>query len=476
MNSLFVLTGYFRSERRCPAGQRRLNLVILGFLTFLISGAIAMSDTPPPNTTNPTTADDYNAVKALATAKADALDAQAKLIASQKALLKAQAGDDQTAAQLAAATQAAGIAAQQKALSDSQAAIRKNDFTVPDSGYTGDIKAGDKAGSIEASLLAARAINIAADRVAKRLDKKVNAGESVILYAGSDLPDFQSLISFRTQCHLIEQALDEAITKVDAARTKAQVLLPPRVEFVSPAVIGAAFDAANKILGFFRTDYSIQGVAVTVDDLLLINSLANVMTDKGVKIKLPTLYNASALLSISPVVAQLDSLTAKRVALQQKLNLAPALVDDLTAAAAKETDPLKKAKEVEAAANLKAASDEGKVTVSLYDGLLTKLTTPDDKAKLPLGAIIQQDAIRTALQNGSKLMTVKVSSTGGTYYTRKNLWSFFGTMPFFTMGGAVINYTLLDGNSGVVLSAGAIPIDGGFFKIHKLPQAINNLQ
>lgn len=434
-----------------------------------------MSDTLPPNLTNPSTVEDYNAVKVLATAKAEALDAQAKLIVSQKALAKAQAGDDPAATQLTAATQAAAIAAQQKLLSDSQTGILKNNFTVPDSGYTGEIKPGDKAGSIEGSLLAAHAINVAADRVIKRMGKKVGPGQSIVLYSGSDLPDFQSLIAFHAQYHLIDKALDEALRNIDDAQTKAKALLPPKVEF-APAMIGAGLDAANKILGFFRTDYAIQGVAVTTDDLLLINALANALTDESFKVILPALYNASALLDTSPVIAQLDSITAKRVDLQQKVDLAPALVDDLAAAAGKETDVVKKTKDVEAGANLKTASDQGKVTAALYDGLLTKLTTPDDKAKLPLAAIIQQNAIRTELQNGNTLMTAKITSAGGTYYTRKNLWSFFGTMPFFTMGGAVINYTLLDGKTGIVLSAGAIPIDSGFFKIHQLPKAINSTQ
>lgn len=133
-----------------------------------------MSQTPTtPNLANPTTVDDFNALKALRAAQADALDAQARLIASQKALQKAQTADDPAAAQLAAATQAASVAAQQKALSDSQAAILKSKFTVPDSGYTGDIKPGDKAGGVEASLLATRAVNVAAKRIVEKIGKRL---------------------------------------------------------------------------------------------------------------------------------------------------------------------------------------------------------------------------------------------------------------------------------------------------------------
>ncbi len=432
-----------------------------------------MLQTTAPNTDDPKTEDDFKALKALEGAKADALDAQARRIASQKALEKAQTADDPATAQLAAATQAAGIAAQQRALADSRAAILKNNFTVPDSGFTGDIKASDKAGGVEASLLAARALNIAAASILEKLGSveklKPLTNASIVLYGGADLPDFQPLIAFRAQSSALDKSLQDAMASIDKASDGAKEFLPPVIEFVSPAMIGAGLDAANKILGYFRTDYSIQGVSVNVDDLLLINALADALTKEKATVKVPALFNADALFGNSPILGQIDSLTTNRVALQQKVDLAGTTLDSLATVAVKETDTTVKAKIAKATADLKAASDQAKVTVSLYDGLLTKITTPDDKAKIPLAAIIQQDATSGLLGSGAKLMTAKISSTGGTYYTRKNLWSFFGTMPFFTMGGVVVNYTLFDGSSGVVLSAGAIPIDGGFFKVGRLP-------
>ena len=455
--------------------RRSSSLMYFGILAALFGGTYVMSQTPAtPNLTNPATVDDFNAIKALSAAQADALDAQARLIASQKAYAKAQAADDPATAQLTAATQAAGIAAQKKALSDSQAAILKNNFTVPDSGYTGDIKAGDKAGSFEASLLAARALNLAADHIATKIHTKVSEGSSIILYGGSDLPDFQSLIAYQTQIQIIEKALADALNKMDGPQTEANRLLGAKREFVTPAMIGAGLDAANKLLGFFRTDYSIQGVAVTADDLLLIDALAGALSEEKVNVSLPALYNAPALLGDSPIVSQLSSLATERMALQQKVDLAAKGVDALTTAAGKETDAGKKKQMVDAAANLKTASDQGKVGVALYDGFITKLTTPDDKAKVPLAAIIQQEAVRSALKGGANLMTAKISSAGGTYYTRKNLWSFFGAMPFFTMGGVVVDYSLFNGKTGVVLSAGAVPVDGGFFKVGELPQLLSD--
>lgn len=431
-----------------------------------------MSQTPStPNVANPATTDDFAALKALHIAQADALDAQARVIASQRSLQKAQAADDSATAQLLAATQAATIAAQQKSLSDTQAAMMKTNFNVPDSGFAGDVKAGDKAGTVEASLLATRALNLAAGIIVSRIGTK--AGSSVVLYGGTDLPDFQSLISYLAQSQAIDKALDDALLKMDDPQARADALLGPQPEFVTPAMVGAGFDAANKLLGFFRTDYTIQGVAVTADDLLLINALADALTEKRISVRLPALYNAPALLETSPIVTKLDLLTAKRVALQQKADLAYSTAAALTSAAASEADAATKKRKVEACASLKTVSDQAKVVVGLYDGLLTRLTAPDDRAKVPLAAIIQQEAIRSALQNGANLMTAKMSSSGGTYYTRKNFWSFFGAMPFFTMGGVVVNYSLFDGRTGIVLSAGAIPLDGGFFKVSRLPRLLN---
>ena len=431
-----------------------------------------MSQTPTtPNLTNPTTADDFAAVKALLAAQADAADAQLRLISSQKALQQAQAGTDPAATQLAAATQAANVAAQQKTLSDSQAAILKNNFTVPDSGFTGDIKPGDKAGTVESSLLAAKALNDVALKIKGRINGK--AATSIVLYGSSDLPDFQSLIAYQAQYQMISSALDQSLEKINTSQAKANLLLTAKTE--SPALIGAAFDAANKLLGFFRTDYAIQGVSVTPDDLLLISALSGVLSETKTVI-VPALYNPAALAASSTIMTNLNTLTFKRIALQASADLGTSSSADLGTAAGNEKDAVKKKAEQDAAADIKTAADQAKAAIALYDGLITKLTTPDDKAKVPLAAIIQQDVIHTALSGGASLLTAKISSAGGTYYTRKNLWSFFGGMPFFSMGGVVVSYNLFNGQSGAVLSAGAIPISGGFVKVGHLSKFLEDSQ
>ncbi len=430
-----------------------------------------MSQTNDPN--KPATAEDYNAQKALDAAQADALDARTRLIASQKALAKAQAAEDPAAAQLAVATQAANIAAQQKALSDSQAAILKNNFIVPESGFTGTVTANDKAGTFEATLLAARAANTAATGISDQIKTAGHASGSIVLYGTSDLPDFQPLIAFQAQYNTLNQTLLSAIAEIDARMGGLAKFDIHNEAAFTPAVIGAAFDAANKLLGYFRTDYTIQGVSVTADDALLVNALADALRRKSVTVTMPALFNAPALMNDSPIVQSLVTLADLRSKLQQKVDVANAHAEGLGKLASAEADAAKKTEETNGAADLKALADQGKAALALYDGLITKLTTPDDKAKVPLAAIIPQDAVRTALRAGANLLVAKVSSAGGSWYTKKNFWTFFGGMPFYTMGGVVVHYNLLDGRTGAVLAAGAIPIDGGFFKIGKLPEALS---
>ena len=61
------------------------------------------------------------------------------------------------------------------------------------------------------------------------------------------------------------------------------------------------------------------------------------------------------------------------------------------------------------------------------------------------------------------------------YYTKKNMWTFFGTMLFYHMGGVIASFVLLDGTTGKVLKSGVVSVHGGFIKANDLPQEMKNL-
>ncbi|WP_158277293.1 hypothetical protein [Opitutus sp. ER46] len=424
-----------------------------------------MADTP--NLDNPSTPEDFKALAALRTAQAEAIKAETTLLTAKKDLAKAQTPDPAAAA-ITAATQAASLAAQQRALSDSEAAILKNTLSVPTAEYKGEVKVGDKAGTIEAALLASRAITIAAEKIAATVGDKARG--PIVLFGSSDLPDFQALIAFDAQFNAIDAAVSRAAAKLKAAATTEA----PRksiTEVITPAVIGAGLEAVDKLLGFFRTDYSVQGVAIANDDLLLLSALAGSLSNKSMTVEVPALYNSSAVLQTSPVLLHLQGLAQRRIELQQAYDAAVASLEVLNNAAAHGTEQEKR-EATATLATLKPAVEQARITLASYDAFLTKLTTADEKGKFAVVTVVQQDAVRNKLKAAAHLMIARVSTTGGTCYTRKNLWSFLGTMPFFTMGGVVVSYTLIDGRTGAVISAGTIPVDGGFYKVNRLPPEI----
>lgn len=445
-----------RSSRRFWAGA------ILLVLAILMTGGAAMSQgLPQPPHPNPVTTQDYK----------DNSEFYAALAAAQSAQTGAAA-----ASQLAAATQAANVAAQQKALSDSQAAILKNILTVPASGYTGGVTTGSNAGAMEAALLAATAVNEAAQKIKVRIGSQLGEGKTVVLYGAADLPDFQAVISFYTQINGIKRALDKATTDVNKGIDDAKAANPELSKEAVPvaaAALGPAIAAASNILSYLRTDYTIAGVQLTPDQVQVVDALASVVVESKATLIMPALYNGGALMDTPPLVSEMQDMAKIRVLFQPQLDLIPSLVQKLTDAAAKSAEP-NKTKMTQAVGELNSALAEGKAAVMLYDNFLTKATTADDKGKVLLAQVIQQDTVRSCLKkDNTLLLAANISMVGGTYYTKKNFWTIFGRMPFYTMGGAVINYTLLQGKNGNVLSAGVVPVHGGFHKVTDVEQYLS---
>ena len=72
------------------------------------------------------------------------------------------------------------------------------------------------------------------------------------------------------------------------------------------------------------------------------------------------------------------------------------------------------------------------------------------------------------LKQGGQLLIVKIQKAGGAHYTKKNMWTLFGGMPFYHMGGVIVSFVLLDGAAGSVAKSGVVPIHGGFVKANKV--------
>lgn len=217
--------------------------------------------------------------------------------------------DDQTAAakaakELADAQRAASDAAKaageaRKAQSDAALVALKSQIgEVPTSPYTGAVELKDKAGVIEAALLSARAAQIAAERIASALQSTSGAGApprkpKLLLYAVAEMPAFQALTAYRTQVALVEMAFGQAQDgSVAVATTRPADFHTEAVPYAAAAGLG--LEAVNKLLAFFKTDYTVGGVEVRLEDAVLVNALAGRLAQRF-DVSLLSTYNAAVL-------------------------------------------------------------------------------------------------------------------------------------------------------------------------------------
>ena len=225
-----------------------------------------------------------------------------------------------------------------------------------------------------------------------------------------------------------------------------------------PSAIGLVLGGINKIIGYFRTDYAAAGVALTFQDSMLLHALAGKVA-KCYDVQLPAVYNPAVHSdSSSAIWGKIDSLVEKRQHVKRR-------AEQHRAKAKKENGKdADKEKHRKVAAVLEAAAD-------LYNTFFSNLTTPVD-GNVPLSDVQLQTALVEILKQGGRVLIVKIQQAGGAHYTKRNIGTLFGSMPFYHMGGAVVSFVLLQGNNGNVEKSGVVPIQVGFVKANKIKQRL----
>jgi hypothetical protein len=365
----------------------------------------------------------------------DAVEELAKALDAEKTLVKAQKD----------------LAEALKALSGS-----KPEESKPESGgvtqgpYTGSVDLKDKGGELPVALLEAKAVRDAARRVAKNLNDILTGGKDILIFASSEVPTFQNLAAYRAQFGLVERALAEALKE---PKGKAKFA---KVAEIIPVLggVGVALDAIDKLMGFFRTDYTVGGVEVPLDDSVLVLETANWLS-RGHNVKLPALYYPKAILAART-----------------------AFFDDLKNLAKRKAEAVVRAAKQGNAANpndaQKNVSDNLKKAVAICDQFLTKMTTPNEKTgQIPIAVVVWENETFELLNNeGAYLLVLHIQKAGGGYLIKRNPWTFLGRTPLFFHGGAVVTYALLQGSDGQVCRSGVIPIYGGWVKVNEINKSL----
>jgi hypothetical protein len=419
--------------------------------------------------------------------------------ALQEKIAAAKTEKEFSDARKAAADAAKSEADASKAKSEAEfAALKARVGEVPTSPYKGDVTLKENAGKMETLLLAAQAARSAAAIIAGKVRSNAADSKAIVLIASSDVPTFDNLLRYNVECDIVEKALKE-MERISADANKNDETLRgslpsrPSANFAAPivvgllarlaekipsaATVGVALDAADKLLGFFRTDYTAGGIDVTLEDATLINELAGLLARKPengeelVTVYLPKVFNWQALETAATEISK----KLQDMALSRAAGPFIAAAHDRKAVlwleyAAHETDEKKKETIVDAVEAHKKASETIAKTTALYDSWFARLSSMDEKSSIvPIVAVIREQALKTALNGGKDLLAVKVHAASGGYYTKKNICTtLFGAIPFFHTGGTVASFTLLNGQTGAVKAAGTVPVHGGFFSSNKL--------
>jgi hypothetical protein len=389
---------------------------------------------------------------AAAKAQKELVDAQKNLLEALRGLEKAQERVDKRLDDL---KNQKAIADAKKDLANAETDAAKAQWfgTVTGGSFSGAVELKERTGIAEANLLASHAIRAAAVRIATTVNGETIPGNKPIyLFSVKDFPNFQRLLTFRFRMELVKQAYQAA------GITEAREVL----EVPAPAMISAGLDAFSKLLGFFKSDYTIGGLEIKPDDSQVLFAVAGAFGRREVHV--PAIYNPGThVTGVKQVTEQLAALVALRAKADSELKLLSARME----AWEKGTEDEKKN-----AVAAKPKLEQLQGVIALHDSFVSSLTAPDANGNLPIATMAQELAIDDALRSNGLVLLVKLENAGGGYYVKKNLLTGLFGMPLYHMGGSTLSYVLLEGNTGKVLASEVVPVHGGFIKAGKVAEEL----
>lgn len=310
---------------------------------------------------------------------------------------------------------------------------------------------------IEGNILAYRAAAQAAVAIVNDVVAASPAQRKIVLYSGKELNTLLVYQAFKAQAELLLSRVP-ALTTMPTLITDKPLAPCPKLpeKRVAPPLF--AIDTALQLLGLFKTERTITGQDITLDDFAVVSSIAAELKKKGISVGYPPSYYPNAL-NPSPanlaVYATFRSLSQKQLELGQFAAQVDARKQDLGVRAS--NDP--KCKDVYATdiATLDAHKAQVIATAALLGQIVATLTAPDAQSGLSL---IQSLSTAEQLARdfaSASILQVKAIAAGGSTQTTTNI---FGSKLSFS-GGVVISYMLLD-TTGAVLAAGTVPVYGGY--------------
>jgi hypothetical protein len=299
-------------------------------------------------------------------------------------------------------------------------------------------------------------------------------GKRVVLLPGAETLHYTNYRQFLLGSKLTVRALDAAFAGGAALRDKARdVLIAPAprpgaaTAEAIPAltVAGAAIDAISKLGSYFMTDYESGGISLSPDAEQLTSAVAGSL----LKLDPPP----SAVVLPGRQAPRSDELEAIIRDLADKVLGVDTAASNAEEEAKRqrrlgELNAADKDKHLRAAGFCDSAAELLRKALLKAEAFIATLAVADSKGVALIAKIALEKAIADEAGKADALsLALDVRAAAGGYYTKKNLWTFFGFMPFYVMGGAVVTYQLVD-KDGVLKGAGTVPVHAGYSNVKKV--------
>jgi hypothetical protein len=239
---------------------------------------------------------------------------------------------------------------------------------------------------------------------------------------------------------------------------------------------GVLIDALSKLGSYFQSDYTLGRIVLDKDQSLFASAVGHELLNQdkcatGGK-NAPSVAMAGHMIP-KPADVALQSLDELEKLASSAGGYAVVAAENAKAAKAAADRAAGQAKQVllEIAARYTVAEEALKRATTSYGNFVSGLVAPDNNGTTLLAKAFAEQAIWEQVSK-AKVLQLDVRSVEGGYYTKRNLWTFLGTTPFYAMGGIVVTYALIDPQTNAVLAADVLPVHGGYEKVNDVPGVV----
>lgn len=410
-------------------------------------------------------------------------EAAASKAAARESELKLQQAEEKAKLNLQEAQDKADDA-QRKALTESIALVNNLKTDTKDVTVEGS--------AIETKALANRAVTKAVKQVVAMIPPKVCSTATTVILADDQvigtLPGYEAgMLTLKTLAESYKDLVANAQRSFADLKDAHDQRKEKAVSAALPALLqGVA--AVGSIAQTFKTQLSIKGADVTIDQLAVYGALAESWTKKCATSTLTAYPNLGVDFAQSEAAKRLNEISVLLATAQAFESVIAVWLIPNKAASAKELAEIEAAQKAAAAPKApkqkapteaqKAAAETRKSAIEKIEGVLAKLKADNlrvDQAiqqlfatseKQPVSPIVQlakAERFATAVKfENAYVLTIKAVAGGGNTVTTNSFWR--GPKVFHS-GGAVLAYTLLKGTNGAYVDGGLLDSYEGYVRL-----------